>query len=67
VSHIDDTVPVELVGPGVLAMDGERDTVLREGERVTVTVRRDGPWVIDPEKTMRAATEALRFVSRREG
>ena len=39
---------VRLVGPGVLAFDGERDVVLAPDQEVTVTLQHDGPWVIDP-------------------
>jgi len=47
--------PVTFVGPGVIALDGDRDYRLLEGERATVTLRRDGPFVIDVDATMRAA------------
>ena len=40
----DDAVRVE--GPGVLSFDGERDLVLDDGG-ATLTIRSDGPWVID--------------------
>ena len=40
--------PVVLTGPGVLAFDGERDLVLGPGQEVTVTLKANGPWVIDP-------------------
>ena len=48
-------VPVVFAGPGVIALDGDRDLKLREGERATVTLRRDGPFVIDIEAAMRWA------------
>ena len=48
-------VPVTFDGPGVIALDGDRDLKLREGDTATVTMRRDGPWVIDVEATMRWA------------
>ncbi len=41
-------------GPGVLALDGDRE--LKVGQRgVSVTVRRDGPWVLDIDAAMRWA------------
>jgi len=43
---------VVLAGPGVLAFDGERDLVLRDGQSVEVTVESNGPWVIDPAKAL---------------
>lgn len=40
--------PIEVIGPGVLAFDGERDLVLAPGQQVTITLSANGPWVIDP-------------------
>ena len=37
---------VQLVGPGVLSFDGERDVILDDGA-ATLTISPDGPWVID--------------------
>ena len=48
-------VAIPFRGPGVIALDGDRDLGLKEGEHGTVTLRRDGPWVIDIERTMRWA------------
>lgn len=43
---------VRLVGPGVLAFDGERDLVLSPDQEVTITLNTDGPWVIDPTRAL---------------
>ncbi len=51
-------VAVPFRGPGVIALDGDRDIRLREGETATVTIRRDGPRVIDVEAAMRWAVGA---------
>ena len=51
-------VAVPFRGPGVIALDGDRDHRLREGESGTVTLRRDGPRVIDVEAAMRWAVAA---------
>ena len=48
-------VAIPLRGPGVIALDGDRDIRLQDGEHGTVTLRRDGPWVLDIEATMRWA------------
>ena len=45
-------------GPGVIALDGDRDHTLLDGEQATVTVRRDGPRVLDVEGIMRWAVGA---------
>ena len=44
-------------GPGVLAFDGERDHILTDGQTVTLSIRKDGPWVINPTKTIELANE----------
>jgi hypothetical protein len=45
--------PVTVDGPVILAFDGERKRRLLEGDRATLTVRRDGPRVIDVGLVMR--------------
>lgn len=42
-------------GPGIVALDGDRDLKLLDGEQMRVTLRRDGPFVIDIEAAMRWA------------
>jgi len=46
---------VVLEGPGVLALDGERERRLKAGQRAAVSVERDGPWLIDTEKALAVA------------
>ena len=48
-------VPVLFRGPGVLALDGDRDHRIRDGETAHVTLRRDGPYSIDLGAAMRWA------------
>ncbi len=48
-------VAVPFRGPGVLALDGDRDHKLGEDHGLSVEIRRDGPWVIDIEAAMRWA------------
>lgn len=48
-------LPVLFHGPGVLAIDGDRDYKLAEGASATVRLRRDGPMVIDAAAAMRQA------------
>jgi len=47
--------PVEVRGPGVLAFDGERERVLKNGQRAWLTLATDGPWVVDVPTTMQLA------------
>lgn len=44
-------------GPGLLAFDGDREIVLADGESVSLSVVREGPWVIDPTRALRAAAQ----------
>jgi predicted polyphosphate/ATP-dependent NAD kinase len=44
-------------GPGVLAFDGERERVLKPGQKAKMSLSRSGPWVIDVEKTLHLAAE----------
>ena len=45
------------VGPGVVALDGDREHSLAAGETVSVSVRRDGPLVVDVVRCIRLAAE----------
>jgi len=47
--------PVMLQGPGVLAFDGERERSLKPGQRAWLRVERDGPKVIDVDRTLKRA------------
>jgi hypothetical protein len=49
--------PVPFPGEGVLAFDGDRDHKIPDGASLAVTIRRDGPWVIDIAAAMRWAVE----------
>ena len=53
--RIDLNETVEIVGPCVLAFDGERERVMKAGQRATLSVRRDGPRVIDIKSTLEVA------------
>lgn len=55
VTRIPFEVAVPMPGPGVLALDGDRDHKLLEGHALRVEIRRDGPDVIDLGRAMRWA------------
>ena len=55
VTRIPFGVAVPFRGPGVLALDGDRDHKLGPEHGLSVEIRRDGPWVIDIEAAMRWA------------
>ena len=44
-----------LEGPGVLAFDGERERVLRPGQRARLTIARAGPWVVNVQRALALA------------
>lgn len=46
---------VAAAGPGVLALDGERERVLRSGQGVKLRVESCGPWVVDVERALELA------------
>lgn len=46
---------VDVCGPGVLALDGERERRLKPGQVARTTIRRDGPRVVDVQLVMRLA------------
>jgi hypothetical protein len=45
--------PVAMRGPGALALDGEREIVLRAGEVAEVRIEPAGPWVLDAAALLR--------------
>lgn len=55
VTRIPFGVAVPMQGPGVLALDGDRDHKLLEGHALNVEIRRDGPWMLDLGIAMRWA------------
>lgn len=61
--HIGFGEPVDLSpgdGAGSLALDGERTVVLTPGQSVRVTLDRDGPWVLDPERILAMSPRAVK-------
>jgi hypothetical protein len=53
VQPLGDEIAVE--GPGVLAFDGERERVLKPGQKARLTVVREGPRVIDVDRALELA------------
>jgi hypothetical protein len=46
---------IELTGPGVLALDGERERIIEPGQKIELRVSRSGPRVLDINIAMKAA------------
>jgi hypothetical protein len=46
---------IDISGPGILAFDGDRTIKLETGESRKLTVKRDGPWIIESNHIMEIA------------
>jgi hypothetical protein len=68
--HVEEVRRVELgervhvTGPGVLAFDGDRERTLAPGQRAVLTLRRDGPRVIDVARALALSAQAHAFFDR---
>lgn len=49
---------VSMADEGVLALDGDRDHLVDIDRPATVSIRRDGPWVLDTNEAMRHTIRA---------
>lgn len=61
VEDLADGTPFHLHGPGVIAYDGERERVLPNDAHATVTVRQDGPRVVDVNCSLQYAARRRLF------
>lgn len=52
---------ITIEGAGVLAFDGERERVLKAGQRALLSIGRDGPWVVDAATTLAHAARSGAF------
>jgi predicted polyphosphate/ATP-dependent NAD kinase len=52
VLQVDESIDLPSERPLVLALDGERDIVLYEASQGRLTLRRDGPWIVDARRVM---------------
>jgi len=55
---------IVLSGPGVLALDGDRDHQLDEEQSAIITIRRDGPKIIPIERAMAWAAKQNLFATK---
>ena len=58
--------PVEVVGPGILAFDGERQRVLKPGQLASLSIDRCGPRVIETGTALRLAAQRNSYISAKE-
>jgi hypothetical protein len=66
VSHelFDDKTPMTITHtPSTIALDGEREVVLQEGEHMIVTFNRCGPLVVNLERTLAEAAKVGLMIS----
>jgi predicted polyphosphate/ATP-dependent NAD kinase len=49
-------------GPGTIALDGEREVVMRRHDRITIGLQPAGPRVIDPQQVLALAAQQGFFV-----
>lgn len=42
-------------GPGILAFDGDRSIQIEASDQVEISVRQDGPWIIEPTRILETA------------
>jgi NAD kinase len=54
-------LPRRVQGPCILAFDGDRTIELGEKDYADITLRNDGPWIIEPGPVMAAAAAAGLF------
>lgn len=55
VLNVGDTVTLPQERPLMLALDGEREQVLNQKDNGYITLRADGPWLVDAGKVMQLA------------
>ena len=58
---VGEQVELDSERPLVLALDGEREIVLYEGDTASVALRADGPWIIDASRTLRQMADRRLF------
>ena len=66
-AHLDFDEQVELpAGRGTIALDGEREIVMRSQDCIVACLRATGPRVVQPQKTLALAAEQGFFMTGRE-
>jgi predicted polyphosphate/ATP-dependent NAD kinase len=59
--------PVDGGRPAILALDGEREIALYEGDDAKVMLDLHGPWIVDVERTLLIAVKKGMFLRRKYG
>ncbi len=63
---IGESIAVAEERPLMLALDGEREIVLYPGDDATITLRADGPWIVNPSEAMREIVARQLLVIRQD-
>ena len=58
----DEEIPISRT-PSMIALDGEREFGVREGDRLTVRINPEGPVVVDIDWVLQRACEMSLFIS----
>ncbi len=56
-----DTVVMDAEESSVLALDGEREFAVGRGDRISVTLHLDGPWIVEPHRVTERMTAQRLF------
>ncbi len=59
----DQTMQLTAERPLMLALDGERELLVKPGEEASLCLRLDGPWVVDVERVLEKAVSEGAFIS----
>jgi predicted polyphosphate/ATP-dependent NAD kinase len=54
-------------GQRLLALDGEREIVLRQGQSARIYLRQDGPWIVDVFRALQVLAKQKILISTRTG
>lgn len=64
--HPGESVDIPPSGLGTIALDGEREVLIRQHDRVSITLNPLGPRVIDPQRVLTIAAQQGFFVQRQD-
>ncbi|NQU04391.1 MAG: hypothetical protein HQ589_09620 [Syntrophaceae bacterium] len=56
-------VPIS-TGESIIALDGERELIVKQGDKFTIRLSAQGPLVADMDKVMREAAERSLFIEK---
>ena len=63
VIRLGEQIPIS-PGPSIIALDGEREIVVRRGDELSIRLSEQGPWVLEMDRVLLEASEKSIFMSR---